>query len=45
MILSKAERLVAKSFITGKAAERQGSTTMVSLSLKLRMCNWQVVTP
>lgn len=45
MIRSKAERSTAKSFITGKAEARQGSTTIVSPSLNERMCNWQVVTP
>src|SRR6185436_9641925 len=45
MMRSKEERSTAKSLITGNAALRQGSTTIVSPSLKLRMCNWQVVTP
>jgi hypothetical protein len=29
--------------ITGKALARQGSTTSVAPSSKLRMCNWQAV--
>src|ERR1700749_5245157 len=42
-ILSNAERSTAKSFTTGNAAARHGSMVMVSPSLKLRMCSWQVV--
>src|SRR5258706_14847733 len=40
---SKAERSTTRSFITGKAFARQGSTTMVSPSLNARMCSWQTV--
>ncbi len=43
IILSKAVRSTIKSFITGNPADRHGSTVMVSPSLNLRMCNWQVV--
>src|SRR5665213_2965021 len=42
-ILSKAERSVAKSFITGNAPARHGSMVIVWPSRKLRMCSWQVV--
>ncbi len=42
---SKDERSTTKSFMTGKATARHGSTTMVSPSLNERMCNWQVATP
>src|SRR5206468_7591977 len=43
MMRSNADRSVARSFITGKPVALQGSTTIVSPSLKARMCNWQVV--
>src|SRR4051812_8768029 len=43
MIRSKAVRSTTRSFITGNARLRQGSTTIVSPSLNARMCNWQVV--
>ena len=39
MILSNAERFTTKSFNTGKALLRQGSTVIVSPSLNARMCN------
>src|SRR5579859_362929 len=45
MIRSNALRSTTRSFSTGKALARQGSTTMVSPSLKARMCSWQVVVP
>ena len=41
---SKAERSTMRSLITGNALALKGSMAMVSPSLKLRMCNWQVVT-
>ena len=43
IIRSNADLSTVKSFITGNALARQGSTTMVSPSLNARMCNWQVV--
>ena len=43
MIRSKADRSTTRSLITGKASARHGSTVIVSPSLKLRMCSWQVV--
>lgn len=44
-ILSKADRSTTRSFTTGNDAARHGSTTIVSPSLKKRMCSWQVVVP
>src|SRR5690606_12024184 len=43
MILSKALRSTTRSFITGKAKDLQGSTTIVSPSLNALICNWQTV--
>jgi hypothetical protein len=40
---SNEERSTIRSFITGKAFARHGSTTSVSPSLYARMCNWQTV--
>ena len=45
MIRSNAERSTTRSLMTGKAAARHGSTTIVSPSLKLRMWSWQVAVP
>ncbi len=45
MMRSKALRSVTKSLSTGKGRARHGSMTMVSPSLKWRMCNWQTVVP
>ena len=39
MMLSKAVRSTTRSLMTGKACALHGSTTMVSPSLNLRMCN------
>ena len=43
MIRSKALRSTTRSFTTGKAVARQGSITISSPSLKLRMWSWQAV--
>ena len=42
---SKALRLTTRSFTTGKAAARHGSTAITSPSVNLRMCSWQVAVP
>ena len=43
MIRSKALRSTQRSLSTGKASARQGSIVIVSPSLNVRMCSWQVV--
>ena len=45
MIWSKAARSTTRSFTSGKARARKGSTTMVSPSLKLRRYVWHVAMP
>ncbi len=45
MMRSKAPRSTTRSFTTGKARERQGSTWSTSPSLKWRMWSWQTVVP
>src|SRR4051812_35102928 len=43
MMRSNEDRSTIKSFMTGKAFARHGSTTIVSPSLYARMCNWHTV--
>jgi hypothetical protein len=42
---SKAERSTTRSFTSGKAFDRKGSTVTTAPSLYLRMWSWQVVAP
>src|SRR5208283_4193727 len=45
MIRSNAERSTIRSFTTGNAAARNGSSHSSSPSLKCRMCSWHTVVP
>ena len=45
MMRSRAERSITQSFTIGNAAERNGSTVIVSPSVNILMCNWHVVQP
>ncbi len=45
MIRSKVERSTMRSLMIGNALARQGSTTIVSPSVNLRMWSWQVAVP
>ena len=45
MMASSGLRSTMRSRITGKAVARHGSMVMVSPSVNLRMCSWQVAVP